>query len=243
MIFRRIKAHIEKENWFAVFIDFTIVVFGVFIGIQVANWNEARVDRDREALILERLRADFEQIEAASLGAIDQTNESISVVETLILGTEKTPPPFGVILTPEELEAISFQKGPLRGSSTYEELKSSGQLRFIRSESLRSDLADFERTRVAHRRAGRELFEMRVRAAPSISNILEIRNAANTSENEKVKDTLMTVTHNELATDQRSQELGGLLNVYFNVKYWHETTLNDAKQVLAELDDRGYEKR
>ena len=37
MIFRRIKSHIEKENWFAVFIDLCIVVIGVFIGIQVAN--------------------------------------------------------------------------------------------------------------------------------------------------------------------------------------------------------------
>ena len=45
MIFRRIKAHIEKENWFAVGIDFCIVVIGVFIGIQVANWNEAQQDR------------------------------------------------------------------------------------------------------------------------------------------------------------------------------------------------------
>ena len=42
MLFRRIKAHVEKENWFAVFLDFCIVVVGVFIGLQVANWNEAR---------------------------------------------------------------------------------------------------------------------------------------------------------------------------------------------------------
>ena len=42
MLFRRIKAHVEKENWFAVGVDFAIVVIGVFIGLQVANWNEAR---------------------------------------------------------------------------------------------------------------------------------------------------------------------------------------------------------
>ena len=35
MIFRRIKAHIAKEDWFAVFIDFIIVVFGVYMGFQV----------------------------------------------------------------------------------------------------------------------------------------------------------------------------------------------------------------
>ena len=44
MLFRRVKAHIEKENWFAVFVDFLIVVVGVFIGIQVANWNKKHAE-------------------------------------------------------------------------------------------------------------------------------------------------------------------------------------------------------
>jgi|GEM_PF-1016790 len=60
MIFRRIKAHIEKENWFAVFIDFLIVVVGVFIGIQVANWNETQQDRKEQYVILELLESDIQ---------------------------------------------------------------------------------------------------------------------------------------------------------------------------------------
>lgn len=48
MILRRIKAHIENENWFAVGIDFLIVVVGVFIGIQVANWNEEQGRKAQE---------------------------------------------------------------------------------------------------------------------------------------------------------------------------------------------------
>ncbi len=48
MILRRIKSHIEMENWFAVFIDFLIVVVGVFIGIQVADWNAERLERAQE---------------------------------------------------------------------------------------------------------------------------------------------------------------------------------------------------
>lgn len=42
MILRRVIAHVKAQNWFAVAIDFVIVVLGVFIGIQVANWNAAR---------------------------------------------------------------------------------------------------------------------------------------------------------------------------------------------------------
>ncbi|MBY6204567.1 hypothetical protein [Halomonas denitrificans] len=38
------------------FLDFLIVVVGVFIGIQVANWNDERVQRERERLLLAELR-------------------------------------------------------------------------------------------------------------------------------------------------------------------------------------------
>lgn len=44
MLLRRITKHVKDQNWFAVGIDFIIVVIGVFIGIQVANWNTIRSD-------------------------------------------------------------------------------------------------------------------------------------------------------------------------------------------------------
>lgn len=55
MIFRRIKTHIEKENWFAVGVDFFIVVVGVFVGLQVQEWNEELGDQHEYQLALERL--------------------------------------------------------------------------------------------------------------------------------------------------------------------------------------------
>lgn len=42
MLLRRISSHVNEQNWFAVGIDFVIVVVGVFIGIQVSNWNESQ---------------------------------------------------------------------------------------------------------------------------------------------------------------------------------------------------------
>lgn len=44
MILRRVIEHFRKQEWTAVFLDFVIVVLGVFIGLQVNNWNEARKD-------------------------------------------------------------------------------------------------------------------------------------------------------------------------------------------------------
>src|SRR6056297_1608605 len=56
MILRSLTRHVRDQNWFAVGLDFLIVVVGVFIGIQVANWNEERVQQERERLLLAELR-------------------------------------------------------------------------------------------------------------------------------------------------------------------------------------------
>jgi hypothetical protein len=42
MLLRRVIAHFRKQEWTAIAIDFLIVVIGVFVGLQVNNWNAAR---------------------------------------------------------------------------------------------------------------------------------------------------------------------------------------------------------
>jgi hypothetical protein len=46
MLLRRLMQHVESQNWIAVGLDFAIVVLGVFIGLQVNNLNQARLERD-----------------------------------------------------------------------------------------------------------------------------------------------------------------------------------------------------
>lgn len=55
MILRRILQHLANQNWLAVCIDLVVVVVGVFIGIQVANWNDARLEAVRKEQIIESL--------------------------------------------------------------------------------------------------------------------------------------------------------------------------------------------
>jgi len=56
MLLRRVIEHVREQNWLAVFIDFLIVVVGVFIGIQVANWNDERQLAAQERAYLGQLR-------------------------------------------------------------------------------------------------------------------------------------------------------------------------------------------
>jgi hypothetical protein len=80
MIFRRIKAQMAKEDWFAVFIDFIIVVFGVFMGFQVTSWNENRGDQREYKLALERLveeaKANIVILDSVQVKTIDELNKA-----------------------------------------------------------------------------------------------------------------------------------------------------------------------
>ena len=59
MIPRRLYEHVKSHNWFAVVIDIVVVVVGVFIGIQVSNWNADRLARNTDKSYIERIRDDL----------------------------------------------------------------------------------------------------------------------------------------------------------------------------------------
>ncbi len=71
MILRRVIEHFRKQEWTAIFLDFVIVVLGVFVGLQVNNWNEARAFRQKETELLIELRRELESSVAATAQKAD----------------------------------------------------------------------------------------------------------------------------------------------------------------------------
>jgi hypothetical protein len=59
MLLRSLSQHVKDQNWFAVALDFVIVVVGVFIGIQVANWNDSRSFDAKELELLDELKSEI----------------------------------------------------------------------------------------------------------------------------------------------------------------------------------------
>lgn len=54
MILRRLKENLRAQNWTAIAIEFLIVVVGVFLGTQVANWNQERIEkRETERMLVQ----------------------------------------------------------------------------------------------------------------------------------------------------------------------------------------------
>ncbi len=59
MLLRRFISNFRKQEWAAILVEFVIVVGGVFIGLQAANWNDDRLEQEKGRLIAERLISDL----------------------------------------------------------------------------------------------------------------------------------------------------------------------------------------
>jgi hypothetical protein len=144
MILRRVIQHVKKQEWTAIWIDLVIVVVGVFIGIQVSNWNAARADEVRAKAYLARiegnLNTDLQAIQRREVfwrQVIDYGNSAIRYAETgeLVDGSAwKTVLAF-------------YQASQLwqwaSNDTTYQELSNGGELGLIKDGSLRDALTQY----------------------------------------------------------------------------------------------------
>jgi hypothetical protein len=73
MILRRFAQALKEQNWAAIAVEFVLLVLGVFLGIQVANWNEARADRAAYEAALARLGAEID----TNLAYLDASDKDI----------------------------------------------------------------------------------------------------------------------------------------------------------------------
>jgi hypothetical protein len=61
MILRNIASAFRRQDWFTVFVEIVIVVLGVFLGLQVSNWNEQRAHHAKEREFLTQLRNELKE--------------------------------------------------------------------------------------------------------------------------------------------------------------------------------------
>jgi hypothetical protein len=137
MILRRLSDHVKHQNWFAVGLDFVIVVTGVFIGLQVSNWNDSRETRQRAAVFSERLTADM-RYEAWAYEYLIAYNKDVRTGAKATLDALSGTTP----LSDEQFLINAYRatqyKYNDRGRATYDELISTGDIGLIYDENLRT---------------------------------------------------------------------------------------------------------
>ena len=145
MLPRRISRHIVEQNWTGFAIDFLIVVVGVFVAIEVANWNEDRLLAGRQQTYFEQLTIDLEQDRKTAEHGLRQMAEIDRAANTIIAAMEGRPELDRI--SDEELLGALEHAGylfiPQTATSTYDEMKSTGALGRIDDVELKRTLAEY----------------------------------------------------------------------------------------------------
>ena len=153
MMLRRAAEHLKQQHWTAFAIELVIVVLGVFLGMQVSNWNQERGERAAEIGYLGGLKEDVDY----STGTLQRFIRSLGAQQTARarlydFATDPTS-----TLEPTERDRLVlvglFGLPQLDiNEVTFETLKSSGRLAAIRSQKLVSELQSLSANVAAARR-------------------------------------------------------------------------------------------
>lgn len=136
MLLRRVTEHVREQNWTAIVIDFVIVVVGVFIGIQVANWNAERETRQKAAIFTERLKADLREEAWSYQLLIEYSRDVLANAEVAVDALSGKTAASNEALLVSAYRATQY-KQQRRRRSTYDELISTGTIGLIEDQRLR----------------------------------------------------------------------------------------------------------
>jgi len=163
MILSRLSRAFREQNWFAVALEFVIVIAGVVIGFQITAWNNARQDRIEESAIMGRLLEEFRELEASEAAYLERATQQQRLMARWINALEDPEPVDmerlrGLVLDfyadedPDREAALAggplqiIFTDPIGGerqpavSIVFQQLVASGDLNLIRSDRVRAAL-------------------------------------------------------------------------------------------------------
>jgi len=144
MLLRRVIEHVKTQNWTAVSLDFVIVVIGVFVGIQVSNWNELRIERDREKIYIQQLAIEVTQMKVQIAEIIEAHDRHLAAMRNTLVALETCDVGAAIL---EDIQHTFTEYQNLQPvqviDSVYSEMVSSGMLASLDDDELRRSIWDF----------------------------------------------------------------------------------------------------
>ena len=144
MILSRITKAVREQNWFAVAIEFVIVIAGVVIGFQISAWASERQAEAARAATLDRLHDESEQAVAYHQGFVEMHQrfnaERTEAIERLIANDWADA---DVEAMTEGITSIGILPASNPPRTVYDELVSTGQFAEIGSPELRNAISNY----------------------------------------------------------------------------------------------------
>ncbi|WP_323761934.1 hypothetical protein [Maricaulis sp.] len=189
MILSRLTAAIRQQNWFAVALEFIIVIAGVVIGFQITAWNAARAETAREAAYLQQLDVELTTIVSTLERRGEEADAYFNWVTLFLEGAETGDPE----LAQEGSWGLNAITEVVRANivpAVLTELISTGELRLVRDTELRNALASIpqmhndsqSRMEQMAMRLSPVAFEISQRFEARLEGVADIENANYTTE-------------------------------------------------------------
>ena len=145
MILRRVIEHVKAQHWTAVALDFVIVVLGVFIGIQLGNWNAARLQQQTAHVYIERIRDDLAANEMDLKQRAAYFAETRDHALAALAALDCPPETLGKDFLIDVYQASQITPR-IFGRDAYDEILSVGAVNAITDVAVRQRLANFYRS-------------------------------------------------------------------------------------------------
>jgi hypothetical protein len=142
MILKRLRAEAKQQNWFGVAVDLVILILGVFLGIQVSNWNQDRVDRAQGKEYRDQIYLDLESNERDLAFRMHYDGQLLGHAEAALAALDRpvADRPGDFIIS--AYEASNHIPQPVR-RSTYDEALASGMANFLGDKMLKERITNY----------------------------------------------------------------------------------------------------
>lgn len=139
MILRRLAQNLREQNWTAIGIEFVLLVLGVFLGIQVANWNEDRLTRAKAEVFTTQLKADVRHESWRYQFLLEYHRDVRAAAEAAVAALSGTEALSNEAFLVNAYRATQYKQNASR-RSTYDELVSTGNIGLILDRDLRQNV-------------------------------------------------------------------------------------------------------
>lgn len=136
MLLRSVIQQVRNQEWVAIGIDFVIVVIGVFIGIQVSNWNTDRQEQRQAEIYTERLRAELELEFDYTRSLLDYMETTLAAGNAAYLGLvgESSDSDESILINAFRASQYNWYE---RRRAVFDEIVSAGALSRVNDTGLR----------------------------------------------------------------------------------------------------------
>lgn len=238
-----LRKNLAEANYGVLVLEFVVVILSILIAFQIDRWAQERRDRQQEYQYLVRLKSDL-QFE------IDRMSDSVGFAERRLAAVlfleEVSANPEVAVDKPEAvakaLERATWRSFPHISAFVYTELRSTGNLSLLRSDSLRLSLAEYYASLQFESQTGlnldiQRLFDRLTAGILSTAEVIDIEESGSGRLQNKIHADRALEIAREFAAQQGAVDLLPSIAQHhvFNKKVI-EASRDKAQQIIVTID-------